>query len=78
MLWKWERSSISLSYSLPRDPAFAAFVMGVLSVDREIVFLCNGFHFVEEGKLAPVPTITGLMQREEPLFLHDIPNMHIK
>ncbi len=73
MLWKWGPGSISLTYSLPPDPSFVAFLMGVLATERELMFLCPGFTFADEGKLAPAATVSGFMEREEPVFLRQRP-----
>jgi len=63
----------TLSYSLPNDPALAAFVTGVWAADRELVFSCYRFDWVPEGKLAPGATEAGFMERQEPVFLYERP-----
>ena len=78
MLQKREPDRISLRYSLPADPALAAFVMGVMAAERELVFVCQGFQFASEGRLTWAPTASGFMERREPVFLYNRPILRLR
>lgn len=68
---------ISLSYSLPNDPALVAFVMGVVAADREMVITAQHLLMVSEDAIAPAASVAGFMERKEPVFLLDHPVLRI-
>lgn len=69
LLLKLDPYPIRLTYSLHTDPALASLIMGAVAAERELVFWCEDFMFVDETKPAPVPSVSGFMERQEPLFL---------
>ena len=77
---RWsENEPIELHYSVPNDPTLAAFIMGVVAADRELVIAGQGFRMLyDDDRLAPAPSVAGFMERKEPLFLTDIPTLRMK
>jgi hypothetical protein len=53
--------------------------MGVTSVaEREIIFWSTGVVFGEEGKLSWAPTVSGFMERNEPVFIYERPMLQLR
>ncbi|MBN9481139.1 MAG: hypothetical protein J0I52_12935 [Bordetella sp.] len=69
---------ISLSYSLPNDPSLVAFIMGAVAADREMAITARHLLMVSEDALAPAASVTGFMERKEPVFLLDHPVLRVK
>ena len=75
----WMRGdALFLRYSLPPDPAFATFIMGVIASGRELGAMGTGFYFKPEGAGGPAPTVSGFVERGEPLFLASPPNLGLQ
>lgn len=74
----YDAKQVSLSYSLPNDPALAVFLMSALEAGRELAVFCPGFQFIDEDKVAPAPSVTGFEQRGEPAFPNDRPILRLK
>lgn len=79
-LHRWDQKEpISLECAFPKDPSLAAFMTGVIAADREIILRSSGWIFLtDDEKLAPAPTVTGFMDRQEPAFSLHLPTLRIK
>ena len=77
--WEPEEAEVSLSFLLPPDPAFASFIMGVIAAERSLSVVHMGFQFASEGRDdAAAPSVSGFMDRREPLFVTDRPILRLK
>ncbi|MFC3077814.1 hypothetical protein ACFODL_06910 [Phenylobacterium terrae] len=75
---RFEPTRLSLNYSLPRDPCLAAFLLSALTSGRQLDVFCPGFHFIDEDRLAPAPSLIGFNERFEPAFVEETPILRLK
>lgn len=74
---KWSQTEPPLlRYSFPQDHSLAVYLTAMMQMEREIIITGMGFIFVDEPQIAPAPTVSGWMEREEPLFLWELPDFH--
>ena len=80
MMHRWDQSEpIALSYYFPNDTVLAAVILGAVAAHRELVIGGSNWHFLaDDNRLAPAPTVDGFMQRNEPAFATELPQLQIK
>lgn len=78
LAWKWDESAVTLRYSFPEDRGLVSFIMAAVVADRELVFRCPGFQFVDDDTIAPAASATGFLERKEPAFLIELPRIGLK
>ena len=76
---RWEPGETTLTVNLGNNTALATVIMGAIGAGREIDFFQQGFTFADEAVTdAAAPTVSGWLERKEPLFLTSPPIIRVK